>query len=109
MEDMKIYIRQELKSVIKEDDSEFTLDDISNYGIARAQSGIFTVTLWRNIKGAKDVVRSVKIKLDTDINNLVLFINTLETLLKDEVASVNYKDRIKKKKDEDSDNPFSKN
>lgn len=90
-----------LLGCLKKDD--LSLDDISNYGIARSAGGIYTLTLWKNGKTEKGSRRSISIKLDGKMKNMFLAVETLEELMKENYDSISFIDRIS---EEQPDNPF---
>ena len=77
------------------EEAGWTFDDVSNYGIARSSGGVYTFTLWKNVKAKKGVDRSFKIKIDNRMKNLFLAIEVLEELMAAHYESNDFTKRLK--------------
>lgn len=92
-----------LNSLAKED---WTLDDISNYGIARGQGGVFTLTIWKNGKTKKGDKRSITIKLDKNRKHMFLAVERLESLMDEYFNDMDFTSRIPDSNKDDG-NPYA--
>jgi len=76
------------------DAENWTLDDISNYGIARGQGGVFTLTIWKNGKTKKGDKRSIIVKLDKKREHMFLAVERLEFLMEEYFTNMDFTQRV---------------
>lgn len=92
-EDMFVYLSA---SIEKEN---WSIDDVSSYGMAPTSGGVYVLTLWKTGKTEAKGKRSMKIKLDKHLEHMFLAVRTLEEIMRDHGPSNDFSKRIGEDKD----------